>query len=35
MVLKGYRVLDVSRILVGSYATMMMADMGASVTKIE
>jgi len=35
MVLKGYRVVDASRILVGSYSSMMLADMGASVIKIE
>ena len=33
--LKGYRVIDASRILVGSYSAMMLADMGAEVIKIE
>ncbi len=35
MVLKGYRVIDASRILVGSYSTMMLADLGAEVIKVE
>jgi crotonobetainyl-CoA:carnitine CoA-transferase CaiB-like acyl-CoA transferase len=35
MVLKGYKVIDASRILVGSYSTMMLAEMGADVIKIE
>jgi len=35
MVLKGYKVVDASRILVGSYSTMMLADMGAHVVKVE
>lgn len=34
-ILKGYRVIDASRILVGSFCSMMMADMGAEVIKIE
>ena len=33
--LEGYRVIDASRILVGSYSAMMLADMGAEVIKIE
>jgi len=33
--LAGYRVIDASRILVGSHAAMMCADMGAEVIKIE
>ena len=32
---KGLRVIDLSRILVGPLATMILADMGAEVIKIE
>jgi len=35
MALKGYKVIDASRILVGRYSTMMLADMGAEVIKVE
>jgi len=35
LLLKGMRVVDFSRILVGAYSTMLLADMGAEVIKIE
>jgi crotonobetainyl-CoA:carnitine CoA-transferase CaiB-like acyl-CoA transferase len=34
-ILEGYRVLDASRILVGAFGSMMLADMGAEVIKLE
>jgi crotonobetainyl-CoA:carnitine CoA-transferase CaiB-like acyl-CoA transferase len=33
--LKGYRVVDASRILVGPYTSLMLSDMGAEVIKVE
>jgi crotonobetainyl-CoA:carnitine CoA-transferase CaiB-like acyl-CoA transferase len=34
-ILEGYRVIDASRILVGAFGSMMLADMGAEVIKVE
>ena len=34
-VIKGKRVLDLSRIIVGPYATMVLADFGCKVIKVE
>ena len=35
MLLKGYRVVDASRILVGAFSSLMLADQGAEVIKVE
>lgn len=35
LLLRGYKVVDASRILVGAHCSMMLADMGADVIKIE
>lgn len=35
LLLEGYRVIDASRILVGSMGSLLLADMGAEVIKIE
>ena len=34
-VLNSLRILDFSRVLAGPFATMMLADLGATVTKVE
>ncbi|HZA19611.1 MAG TPA: CoA transferase, partial [Actinomycetota bacterium] len=33
--LEGLRILDLTRLLPGGYATLLMADLGADVVKVE